>query len=166
MIKDNTVLSVTLKSVFLVVGSYVSGYYFTQMIHEPTSLVGGLWAAISGIIVCESTARETLHSAKIRIIGSLTGAIISGVYLVFFPFTILGFAICIALGVLLCYFFKIQHSIKLTAITISVILIVSTVEKELHPIINAGLRFVESAIGTALALAVAYGAYYLNKTKT
>lgn len=166
MIKNYTVISVTLKSVFLVVGSYLCGYYFTHLIHEPTSLVGGLWAAISGIIVFENTAPDTLHSAKIRIIGSLTGAIISGIYLFFFPFTILGFSICIALGVLVCFLFRIQNSIKLTAITISVIMIVSTVEKELHPIINAGLRFVESAIGTSLALMVAYGAYYLNKAKS
>jgi uncharacterized membrane protein YccC len=164
--KNSHVISVTLKSIFLVVGSYLCGYYFTHLIHEPTSLVGGLWAAISGIIVFENTAPDTLHSAKIRIIGSLTGAIVSGIYLFFFPFTILGFSICIGCGVLFCYLLKIQHSIKLTAITISVILIVSTVEKELHPILNAGLRFIESAIGTGLALLVAYGAYYLNKTKT
>lgn len=163
--KSKNVISVTLKSVFLVVGSYLCGFYFTQMIHEPTSLVGGLWAAISGIIVFENTAPDTLHSAKIRIIGSLTGAIVSGIYLFFFPFTILGFSICIALGVLLCFLFEIQHSIKLTAITISVILIVSTVEKELDPMLNAGLRFFESAIGTSLALLVAYGAYFLNKAK-
>jgi len=164
--KNKIVVSITIQSVLLVVGSYLLGYYFTELFHHPTSYVGGLWAAISGIIVGESTAKDTLHSAKIRIIGSLTGAIICGFYLSFFSFSILGYCICIAIGVLVCFLLKIQHSIKLTAITISVILIVSTIEHELHPVKNATLRFVESAIGSGLAVTVAFTAHYFNKIKT
>jgi uncharacterized membrane protein YgaE (UPF0421/DUF939 family) len=164
--KNRNVLSVTLQSVLLIVGSYILGFYFTHFFHQPTSYVGGLWAAISGIIVGETTAKDTLHSAKIRIIGSLTGAIICAIYLSLFPFSILGFSICIALGVMICFLLKIQHSIKLTAITISVILIVSTVEHELHPVKNAALRFAESAIGSGLALTVAFTAHYFNKFKS
>ena len=161
---SQNVISVTIQNIAIIVGAYLCGFYFTKLFHEPTSYVGGLWAVISGIIVIEGTARDTLHSAKIRIIGSLTGAIISGVYLFFFPFSLFGYGICIAFGVLMCYILRVQHSIKLTGITISVVLIVSTIEKELHPIINAGLRFVESAIGTGIAISVAFTAYYLNKT--
>ena len=135
MSKHNIVV-VTLQNIVIVVGSYFCGYYFTGMFHEPTSFVGGLWAAISGVIVIEGMASDTLHSAKIRIIGSLSGAIISGIYLYFFPFSLLGYAGCIAAGVLLCYIFRVQNAIKLTGITISVILIVSTIEQELHPIIR------------------------------
>jgi uncharacterized membrane protein YgaE (UPF0421/DUF939 family) len=166
MMKNSNVASITLQSVLLVVGSYLLGFYFTRFFHQPTSYVGGLWAAISGIIVGETTAKDTLHSSKIRIIGSLTGAIISGIYLSIFPFSILGFGICIASGVMICFLLKIQHSIKLTAITISVILVVSTVEHELHPLKNAALRFMESAIGTGLALIIAFATHYFNKIKT
>ncbi len=164
--KNRNVVSLTLQSVLLVVGSYLLGYYFTQLFHQPTSYVGGLWAAISGIIVGEATARDTVYSAKIRILGSLMGAIICGVFLSFFSFSILGYCICIALGTLICYLLKIQNSIKLTGITISVILIVSTIEHELHPVKNAALRFVESAIGTGLALTVAFAAHYFNKVRS
>ena len=163
---NQNIVSVHLQNIAIVVGAYLCGFYFTKMIHEPTSFVGGLWAVISGIIVIEATASDTIHSAKIRIIGTLIGAIISGIYLFFFPFSLLGYGACIAVGVLVCYIFKVQHSVKLTGITISVVLIISTIEKELHPIINAGLRFVESAIGTGIALTVAFAAFYLNKTFT
>jgi uncharacterized membrane protein YgaE (UPF0421/DUF939 family) len=67
---------------------------------------------------------------------------------------------------MICFLLKIQHSIKLTAITISVILVVSTVEHELHPLKNAALRFMESAIGTGLALIIAFATHYFNKIKT
>ena len=162
MSKQNIVL-VTLQNIIIVVGSYFCGYYFTSLFHEPTSFVGGLWAAISGIIVIEGMAGDTLRSAKIRIIGTLSGAIISGVYLLLFPFSLVGYAACIAAGVLFCYVFRVQNAIKLTGITISVILIVSTIEQELHPIINAGLRFAESAIGTAVAIVAAFTTHYLKK---
>lgn len=161
---NKNVVSLTIQNITIVVGAYLCGFYFTELFHEPTSFVGGLWAVISGIIVIESTARDTLLSAKIRIIGSLTGAIISGIYLFFFAFSVYGYGICIAFGVLICYILRVQHSIKLTGITISVVLIIATIEKDLHPIINAGLRFAESAIGTGIAISVAFTTFYLNKT--
>ena len=152
-----------MQTIIVIVAAYSCGFYFTEMFHEPTSFVGGLWAVISGIIVFEITAMDTLQSAKTRIIGTFTGALISGVYLILFPFSIIGYGISIAIGVLICYIFKIQNSIKLTSITISVVLIVSTIENELHPFMNAGLRFAESAIGIGIALFVAYSTQYLNK---
>jgi len=162
------IITVTLQNIIIVCAAFLCGFYFTSLFHEPTSFVGGLWAVMSGIIVLEGTARDSLRSAKTRIIGTLIGAIISGIYLYFFDFSIVGYAICVGVGILICHIFKIKHAVKLTGITISVILIVTAVEKELHPMMNAGLRFVESAIGTAVALLVAFAAHYLNKkfTKT
>lgn len=157
------IFSVTLQNIVIVFCAFLCGFYFTGLFHEPTSFVGGLWAVISGIIVLESTARDSLRSAKARIIGTLIGSIISGIYLYLFEFSILGYGICVGVGILICHILKLKQAVKLTAITISVILIVTTIEKELHPMINAGLRFAESAIGTAIALLVAYIVHYLNK---
>jgi uncharacterized membrane protein YgaE (UPF0421/DUF939 family) len=162
MFKSKTII-VTLQNIVIVIGAFICGFYFTKSIHEPTSYVGGLWSVISGIIVIESTHTETWHSSKNRILGTLIGAIVSGVYLYLFDFSLLGYAVSIAIGIMVCYVFKAQASIKLTGITISVILIVSTIESELHPFMNAGLRFVESAIGTGIALLTAIITYRLEK---
>lgn len=148
----------------VVAGAFLFGYNFTALFHEPTSLVGGLWAVISAIIVLEATNKETFSSAKNRIVGTLIGALVSGFYLFFFQFTIIGFLITIGVGVLLCLLLKLHASIKLTTITISVIVIVSAISKDLHPLTNAGLRFVESAIGTATAIIVALIAYYIENS--
>jgi len=157
------IVSVTLQNIIIVCAAFLCGFYFTGLFQEPTSFVGGLWAVMSGIIVLEGTARDSLRSAKTRIIGTLIGAIISGIYLHFFDFSIPGYAVSVGIGILIYYIFKLNHAAKLTGITISVILIVTAVEKELHPMMNAGLRFIESAIGTAIALLVAFTAHYLNK---
>lgn len=157
------VISATLQSILIATTAFLCGYYFTGLFHEPTSFVGGLWAVISAIIVYESTAKDALNLAKTRILGTLIGAIISAFFMYFFNFTIVGYVICIGLATLICYLFNIKHAAKLAGITISVILIVSVIEKELHPFTNAGLRFAESAIGTALALLFAYAIHHLNK---
>lgn len=157
--KTQTFTPVFIKNVLVVVGAFLGGFYFTRMFHEPTSLVGGLWAVISAIIVLEASHKETYVSAKNRIGGTFIGAIVSGVYLFFFPFTIFGLTVAIATGVLICFLFGQQQSIKLTGITIAVVMIVSTIAKDLHPFINAGLRFVESAIGTGVAVLVALVAF-------
>ncbi len=155
-----------LKNIVVVTIAFICGFYFTAFFHEPTSLVGGLWAVISAIIVIEATHTETYGSAKKRIIGTLIGTIISGFYLLFFQFSIIGFLIAIGFGVLICLLLKLPDSIKLTGITISVVVIVSTIAKDLHPFVNAGLRFIESAIGTIAAILVAFGSYYIGKNIT
>lgn len=161
MEKIQSFIPVFLKNIAVVVGAFFGGFYFTTLFHEPTSLVGGLWAVISAIIVIEASHKETYTSAKNRIIGSLIGAIVSGFYLLFFPFSLIGFAAAIGVGVLICLLLGLPQSIKLTGITISVIMIVSTITEDLHPFLNAGLRFAESAIGTGIALIVAFTAFYL-----
>ena len=95
-------ISVIVKNLAAVAGAFFCGYYFTLFFHEPTSLIGGMWAVISAIIVNESTSQETYYSARNRIIGSLIGAIISGVYLLLFPFSIIGYILTIGVGVMLC----------------------------------------------------------------
>ncbi len=156
--KVQSFVPIFLKNIAVVAGSFLGGFYFTALFHEPTSLVGGLWAVISAIIVIEATDLETYSSAKNRITGTLIGAIVSGAYLLLFPFSIIGFVLAIGVGVLICFLVGIPKAVKLTGITISVVMIVSSIAEDLHPFVNAGLRFAESAIGTVIAVIVAFGA--------
>ncbi len=161
--KNKLFIQTFIKNIVVVLAAFLGGFYFTSMFHEPSSLVGGLWATISAIIVLEVSHYETLTAAKNRLLGSFIGAILSGIYLLFFPFTALGFVATIGVGVLVCFILKVPQAVKLTGITISVVVIVSTITKDLHPVANAGLRFVESAIGTGVATLVAYLAYLIVK---
>lgn len=105
----------------------------------------------------------TLKSARMRIKASFIGCFIAGAYLYFFPFTVIGFAVTIALGVFICHIFRIPDHIKTTSITISVVVIISAVIKDIGPIENAFLRFAESIIGSLVAVAVGYVAMIIFK---
>jgi len=157
------IISVSLQNIALVFIAFICGFHFTNLFHEPTSFIGGLWAVMSGIIVLESTAKDSIKSAKVSIVGTLIGAIISGLYIYFFEFSVTGYVVCVGLGIIICHIFNHNETIKLTIITISVILIVTAIAEELHPIKNAGLRFAESIIGAIVAILVAYSTHHINK---
>ena len=158
--------SVLIQTLLAVMFSFLGTFYFTTIFHEPTSMVGALWAVISTIIVLENTNTETFNSAKKRLIGSFIGAFISAIYLFFFHFTLFGFIIAIGIGIILCILLNIAQSIKLTTITISIVILVSTVAQDLNPFSNAILRFVESAIGIGVAITIAMTASYVKKKLT
>ena len=145
------------ENVVIAISAYIVGYYFTSLFDLGTSEIGGLWAVISGLVVIEGRRQDTLKSGKLRIIGSCIGAIVSGTYLYFLPFSVLGFAVCIGIGAFICYLLRMPAHIKLTGITISVIMIVSIIIHDVDPVMNAALRFIESIIGALVAISVATG---------
>ena len=161
----NVLSLITLRAIInnfvIAVIAYVAGYEFTSLFHVNTAVIGGLWAVISGVVVIESKRADTWESGKFRVIGSFIGALISGLYLYYFSFSAIGFAFCIAAGVLVCHLLGLAKYMKLTSITISVVMIVSLVDKDLDPFLNAALRFAESVIGTAVAVTVAYVSHWI-----
>lgn len=136
--------------------AFIVGVHFTSLFHEASSAIGGLWVVISGLVVLQSTRGETLSSAWLRVLGSLIGAIVSGAYLWVLPFSALGMAVCIGLTVLLCRLMGVPDHARLAGITVSVVMVASSLSPSLSPLLNAFLRFVESSIGTAMAVAVSY----------
>jgi len=153
---NKSIVSVSIWNMVIALFSYLCAFYFTGLFNESTSAIGGLWSVISGIIVLESTREDTLRSAKFRIVGSLIGSVVSGIYLFYFPFTVVGYSVCIGIGASVCHLLRLPKHIKLTGVTISVVMIVSTMRHDLNPFLNAGLRFVESGIGTGVAIFVSY----------
>ncbi len=153
---DKSIVSVSIQNIIIALFAYLCGFYFTALFNASTSAIGGLWSVISGILVLESTRADTLRSAKYRIVGTLIGCVVSGIYLFYFPFTVIGYSVCIGIGALACHLLRVPQHVKLTGVTISVVMIVSAIMHDVNPFLNAGLRFVESVIGTGVAVSVSY----------
>ena len=153
--KFNETLYAVIESMIVVMLSYLAGYYFTGIFHSATAEAGGLWAAISGVFVISDKHNATLKSSRVRVLGSFIGCLISGVYLYFFKFSVLGFGACIGVGVVICKLLRIPDHLKVTGITISVVIIISLEFHDLPAFMNAALRFSESVIGTLIAYLIA-----------
>jgi len=132
--------------------SYLGGFYSSGLIHSASASIGGLWSAISGIVVLQATRRKTWSSAWFRVVGTAIGSIVSAAYLTMLPFSPIGMAVSVFATVLLCHGARIPGHARLAALTVTVITVIAYLDPTLSPIKNALLRFSESCIGTAVAV--------------
>jgi uncharacterized membrane protein YgaE (UPF0421/DUF939 family) len=82
------------------------------------------------------------------------GSVVSAVYLSVLPFSAIGMAASIFATVPLCHTARIPDHVRPAALTVAIIMVLSSLSSTLTPILNATLRFGESGIGTANALIV------------
>ena len=136
--------------------SYWAGFHFTALFHGASASIGGLWSAISGIVVLQGTRRSTWSSASLRIVGTAVGSVVSAAYLSVMPFSAVGMAASIFVTAMVCHGIRIPDHARLAAITVGVIMVTASLNPTMNPIQNAALRFSESCIGTAAAVLAAF----------
>ena len=137
--------------------SFSGAHYFTLYVLG-TSLyapIGALWATITGTVVIADTYESTVAKAGLQFLGGLAGAIAGFIYLSFFPFSIAGMVVMIFVVVSLCQVSQFSGYSPGAAMNLAVILVFSSINPELSPIMNSGLRLVEMAIGCGIAIIVA-----------
>jgi uncharacterized membrane protein YccC len=86
----------------------------------------------------------------LRVLGTLIGAMrLLPLSLSFQP---VGMAVSVGLTVLLCQMVEVPDHGRLAAITVALVMVISSGNPELSPFANAALRFVESGIGAGTAV--------------
>ena len=147
--RDNGIVAV--RTAIVCFASYLAGSAFTSLFHSGSSMLGGVWSVVSGIVVLQATLQDTRGSAMLRVLGTLIGATIAAVYLAFFRFHPVGMAVCVGLTVLFCQAARVPDHARLAAVTVVIVLAVSVAAPSLSPAENALLRFLESCIGAGIA---------------
>ena len=132
--------------------AYWIGFSFTSLFPGSLPKIGGLWSAISAVVVIQLTRKDTTNSASLRVLGSAIGALTSAFYLTFLPFHPIGMGAAIFMTGVICTAFKVPSHGRLAAITVLVVMVTASLDTALNPGINALLRFAESCIGTAVAV--------------
>ncbi|MDA7742378.1 FUSC family protein [Francisellaceae bacterium] len=125
--------------------------------HGDMVIISGLWCAISGIIVLQDTRRKTIHSAFVRIAGSLLGAVIGGFFLTVFSPSFWLITPMVFISAIFCKLFNFEEGMRLAVLTTAIIFAVSYIGPDISGVTNATYRFIESAIGTGLALFIRWG---------
>ena len=132
--------------------AYLIGFQFTSLFPDYLPKIGGLWSALSAVVVTQLTRKEAASSASLRILGSAIGALISGLFLCLHPFDPFAMALAIFTTVLICSAFHVPSHARLAAITVIVVMVTASLDEKLNPLLNALLRFLESCIGAGVAL--------------
>ena len=129
-----------------------------------TAMIGALWAMISAIIVTQETRSATISMGGLRVMGSFIGAVFSAVYLILFPFSIVGMGVLIGIVVLTCVLIGMPGYLRLAALTAGIVLVISAQNPDIPPLVNAAHRFLEVIIGSSVAIAAAWVWQYLFKS--
>lgn len=141
-----------------VVGSlaFLIGLHLVRHLEGPGAIIGAVWSAIAGLVVLQTGRADILRFSALQAVGTFIGSLISGLYLLFLPPNVWALALCTCLTTLACYVLRIADQARLASAAAVVIMGVSILSKAHSPIINAGLRFVESLIGLGLAVVVSF----------
>lgn len=136
--------------------SFLIGSRFTALFHGSSAIVGGLWSLISAVVVLQATRRGTIDSVWRRLLGTFIGALLSAIYLLLFPFSLAGMALCIGVTVFAGLLAGAPDHARLAAITVAVVMVTAKADPSAPPVLDAALRFVESCIGTAITAAAVF----------
>ncbi|MGA9851421.1 MAG: FUSC family protein [Gammaproteobacteria bacterium] len=141
-----------------VVGSlaFLIGQHLTHAVEGPGAIIGAIWSAIAGLVVLQAGRHDILKFSALQAVGTFMGALISGLYLLMLPPSIWGLALCTFLTAVACYAVRIPDQARLASAAAVVIMGISILSKRTSPLENAALRFIESVIGLALAIAVCF----------
>lgn len=134
--------------------AFLIGQHLVRHVEGPGAIIGAVWSAIAGLVVLQTGRSDILRFSALQAVGTFIGALISGAYLLILPPSVWGLAFCTFLTSIACYAMRISDQARLASAAAVVIMGVSILSKVHSPLINAELRFVESLIGLALAVAV------------
>jgi uncharacterized membrane protein YccC len=143
---------VSLQISLVALASYACGSYVTGLFHGASARLGGLWSLVSGVVVLQATRGTTMSSAWLRVLGTFVGSVIGAAYLSVLPFSTVGMGACIFGTVLLCHVARIPDHARLASLTVAVVMVLASTNPGSSPVLGGALRFVESCIGTALAV--------------
>lgn len=153
------------KSVAVVV-SFVLGSLLTSSIHQASSLLGAMLAAVSSLVVLQADVKTSVKMGWLRILGTFIGVVIAYVYLIFFPFSVWGMAVAVFLLSQLCMWVGIPDDGRIATMTLVMIMIISKMSPELPPLTNGSLRFGEATIGSLIGIGLAWVLVKVKEMRT
>lgn len=143
--------------------SYLVGAYLTGHFHVESRWMGSMLAVISAIVVLQEDVKTSIHQGGLRVFGTFIGAVIAYVYLLLFPFTLLGMIVTVFLLDILCMLLGIPDDGKMATITLVIILLISKMSPSISPFVNGVLRFSEATVGALIGIALAWGVEQIRK---
>ncbi|MGD0438921.1 MAG: FUSC family protein [Bryobacteraceae bacterium] len=125
----------------------VASLYVTGLLRLPE----GYWAAISALIVMQSSVGATVYASRTRLAGTAVGALVGGAFVAMWGVSVPRFGIAAALAFFLCSILRLAESQRLATVTVAIVMLTGRANS---PWVVALHRFLEVAIGIVIALVV------------
>lgn len=135
--------------------AYLLGMYVTGSFHSSSRWMGAMLACTSVVAIQQKGSyRESLKAGLSRVSGTLIGAVVAYVYLLFFPFTEAGMMAAVVVLEMMLMMCGMYANGQMAVVTLLIIMLVSKQSPDASPALNAMLRFCESAVGSGVGVAL------------
>lgn len=136
--------------------SYLVGFYITGSFHDESRYFGAMLAAIASVVALQGDVKTSVRQGWLRVLGTFIGAVIATVYLLIFPFSLIGLIVTVFVLGIVCMAFAIPDNGKMATIALIVIMLISQKNPEIPPIVNSSLRFLETFVGALIGITMAW----------
>lgn len=136
--------------------SYLVGFYLTGSFHDESRYFGAMLASIASVVALQEDVKTSIKQGGLRVLGTFIGAMLATVYLLIFPFSIPGLIVTVFILAIICMIFRIPDNGKMATIALIVIMLISQKNPNIPPIMNSSLRFLETAVGVGIGIAIAW----------
>ncbi len=135
--------------------AYLMGMYVTGPLHSSSRWMGAMLACSSVVVVLQKPGyKESLKLGWSRVLGTLFGALVAYLYLLWFPFTVVGMLLTVLILETIFMLINIYNNGHIATLTLLIILLVSQMSPDSDPAMNCMLRFSESVVGVAVGVAL------------
>lgn len=147
--------------------SIIAGNILDQLIGHPTNMITILWCTLTAIVVLQARLGGTYKEAIRQLMGIAIGSTIGCISAALFPAppTAITIGISVSLAIVICSMLGIKESIRIAAISTAIILIIWGMHSETPPWEFGFYRFLNSATGVAVAVAVAHLLWPIQATE-
>ena len=121
--------------------------YAAQIIKLPQAY----WAPISAFIVLHSDVKSTFRASLNRLAGTAIGALVGATFVYCFGSNLLWMGLAVLVTVLTCAALNMAESYRLGCVTVAIVMLIKSADS---PWATAMHRFLEVALGIAVALAI------------
>jgi uncharacterized membrane protein YgaE (UPF0421/DUF939 family) len=118
---------------------------------ELLKLPQAYWAPISAFIVLHSDVKSTFQASLNRLAGTAIGAVLGAVFVYLLGSHILWMGLAVFITVVICAGLKLKESYRLACVTVAIVMLIKSAGS---PWATAMYRFLEVALGIAVALAI------------
>ena len=134
--------------------AFAAGALFTRQFHHESALLGGIWSAVSAVVVYGADRSQVFGNSRRRLIGTLLGGLVSAVFLIVFEPSLVLLGVCAALTAAIVIVLGLAEYARLAVVTTVVVFAVQFEHGMVTPFFNAGLRIAESVIGMSVCFAI------------
>jgi uncharacterized membrane protein YccC len=123
----------------------------TAFVDKSSDFLGGMWAVVATVFVFRDTRTNSLSAGFARLIATCVSFALCLLYLLLFPFQVLGMAVLIGVGTVVMMLLGRREDIVTTGITTAVVMVVAAMSPHdawQQPL----LRFIDTVVGIAIGI--------------